>query len=682
VTAGPTHERAETSTGSQYELLCRLATGGMAEIFIARVTTAAGVQRHVVLKRIKPERSGDPRFVRMFLREAHLAAQLQHPNIAQVYDIGRLDGAYFFTMEYVHGETVRALLQRTVAHRRAIPIAHILNIISGAAAGLHHAHELTGPDRKPLGVVHRDVSPSNLMMSLEGTVKVVDFGVAKALIGTSETQTGGIKGKINYLSPEQCRGRSDIDRRSDLFSLGIVLYEMLTAKRLFRRATDFDSMSAIVFEDVPPPSTLRPEIPAELDQIALRLLAKRPADRYATAGEVLEELEALAAGSGFALSQSALGRYLRELFGDRPAPWLELDPAEAKAVTVSTERVSVTFEPAAVPLASAPAPAPVALDPASAFAAEVPTLSTHQHEVAADNPFAPDPVPSSEIPPLARPLTISSTGPIAERAPVAAAASAPIPFLPPSQRNEGWYLRSGIVLLAIAAAVGVALVAVQSLGTRRRDDETSAPADPEPAADPPAAAAEVPPPAPAPAPAPVPVPAAEVPPPAPVPALAADDPDLPEIELDATEVAGGDPGGDPADRPKRERAKPDRGKREARTEPARPDPADALPELPTTAAAPTADELFDRVRQAAQRSDWSGALAACDQLVDRGPTRQARLTCAVAACNASNKAAAIRYARHLPAASAAKVATACAAKGIKIPGAKADCEANPLSCHN
>ncbi|HEV7557886.1 MAG TPA: serine/threonine-protein kinase, partial [Kofleriaceae bacterium] len=205
------------STTNSYEILAKLATGGMAEIFLARAS-AAGVERYVVLKRVLHHRAQDVNFLQMFLDEARLAAQLQHANIAQVHDIGKLGDSFFFTMEYVHGETVASLIRRANKLERRIPIACVLAIIAGSAAGLHHAHERIGIDGTPLHIVHRDVSPSNLIISYEGTVKLVDFGVAKATHQTSETQSGTVKGKISYLSPEQCRGRS-IDRRSDLFSL-------------------------------------------------------------------------------------------------------------------------------------------------------------------------------------------------------------------------------------------------------------------------------------------------------------------------------------------------------------------------------------------------------------------------------------------------------------------------------
>jgi eukaryotic-like serine/threonine-protein kinase len=317
------------SAASSYEILAKLAMGGMAEIFLARGASAAGVERYVVLKRVLRHKANDEAFMSMFLDEARLAAQLQHANIAQVYDIGKLGDSYFFTMEYVHGETVRNLLQRSYGLRRPIPISAVLPIIAGAAAGLHHAHERKGYDGKHLGIVHRDVSPSNLMISYEGTVKVVDFGVAKAAHRDTETRSGTVKGKITYMSPEQCRGH-DLDRRSDLFALGIVMWEMLTTERLFRRASDFENMQAIVSEEVAPPSKLRPDVPPEVDRIVMKLLAKSPADRYQTADELHEAIEAVAVATGTSLATASLGRFMRELFGQRPEPWIELQLQEAQ----------------------------------------------------------------------------------------------------------------------------------------------------------------------------------------------------------------------------------------------------------------------------------------------------------------------------------------------------------------
>ena len=334
------------STANNYQILAKLATGGMAEIFLARGASTAGVERYVVLKRIIRDKAHDDHFVQMFLEEARLAAQLQHANIAQVFDIGKLGDSFFFTMEYVHGETVRGLLQRARSLRREIPLGIILTVIAGTAAGLHHAHDRIGIDGRALGIVHRDVSPSNLMISYDGSIKVVDFGVAKAQNRAQETRSGAVKGKISYLSPEQCRG-APVDRRSDLFSLGIVLWEMLTTERLYRRNSDFENMTAIVNEATPPPSRHRPGLPWELEQLSMRLLSKIPEERFQTADELVQRIEELAARNHIALSVSAVGRFMKELFGQRPEPWVELETRDAaEGVTVTSEPIlSVSIDP-------------------------------------------------------------------------------------------------------------------------------------------------------------------------------------------------------------------------------------------------------------------------------------------------------------------------------------------------
>ncbi|MBA3498986.1 MAG: serine/threonine protein kinase, partial [Deltaproteobacteria bacterium] len=326
------------ATANNYQVLAKLATGGMAEIFLARSVGVGAVQRYVVLKRVLREHARDITFIRMFLEEARLAAQLQHANIAQVYDAGKLGDSYFFTMEYVHGETVRTVLQRAHELRRSPPINCVLATMAGTAAGLHHAHERIGIEGRPLGIVHRDVSPSNLMIGYDGSVKVVDFGVAKTT-DRVETQSGAVKGKISYLSPEQARGQR-LDRRSDVFSLGIVMWEMLTVERLYKRDNDFDAMSAIIHDAPQPPSARRRDIPIELDRIVMRALAKDPDERFQTAEEVGDAIEAVATQIGATLAPSSLSRFLRDLFGARPEPWIEL-----RAATSDPGGVTVTSEP-------------------------------------------------------------------------------------------------------------------------------------------------------------------------------------------------------------------------------------------------------------------------------------------------------------------------------------------------
>jgi serine/threonine protein kinase len=330
---------AETgSTANSYQVLAKLATGGMAEIYLARGASVGGVERYVVMKRVLREHATDIHFLKMFLDEARLAAQLQHPNIAQVYDVGKLGDSYFFTMEYVHGDTVRSILHRAHELRRSPPLSCVLAIVAGAAAGLHHAHERIGIDGRPLGIVHRDVSPTNLMVGFDGSVKLVDFGVAKVADRVNETKSGAVKGKIGYLSPEQARGQR-LDRRSDLYALGIVMWEMLTVERLYKRDSDFAAMSAIITEPTPPPSSRRRDVPPELDRLVLRALAKSPDERFQTAEELGEAIEAVAVQTSSPLSAASVSRFLRELFGPRPEPWKAVADKSGEVVTVTSEPV-------------------------------------------------------------------------------------------------------------------------------------------------------------------------------------------------------------------------------------------------------------------------------------------------------------------------------------------------------
>jgi len=306
-------ELAPGSTLGKYEILRKLATGGMAELYLARARGVAGFEKTVVLKRILPHVAKDELFVQMFLDEARLAATLQHPNIADVYDVGEVDDTPFFAMEYVHGQDVRAI--RAAARKRdeQVPIAMALAIAHGTAAALDYAHGRTGPDGRPLELVHRDVSSSNIVVSYDGAIKLLDFGIARAASHRHETQVGTLKGKSPYMSPEQCCAQL-LDRRSDLFSLGTVMFELTVGRRPFRGDSDFAIMDQIVHTDAPRPTALIPGYPVELEAIVLRLLARRVEDRYQSAEELLHDLEGFISRHGLWVSSRPLGKYMRLLF--------------------------------------------------------------------------------------------------------------------------------------------------------------------------------------------------------------------------------------------------------------------------------------------------------------------------------------------------------------------------------
>lgn len=304
----------------RYKILKQLANGSIADVLLARATGLEGFARHVVIKRIRPDLATEERLVSAFLDEARIAGSLHHQNIVQVHDVGEQDGAYFFAMEYVHGEDVRRLLHRVNERGEQVPLEHAIAIVTATASGLHYAHEHMSPSGERLGLVHRDVTPANILIGYDGSVKLVDFGLAKAAMRSTTTATGTLRGKASYMSPEQCTGQP-IDRRTDIFALGIVLFELVTAQRLFKGANEFMTMAAIVEGQIPRPSTLRGDVPPALDEIILRALQRSPDVRYQTAEALRESLEAFSLARELRTSPKALSDYLIKLFGHRPEPW-------------------------------------------------------------------------------------------------------------------------------------------------------------------------------------------------------------------------------------------------------------------------------------------------------------------------------------------------------------------------
>jgi serine/threonine protein kinase len=306
----------------KYELIRQIAIGGMAELYLARTVGIEGFEKLVVVKRILPQYAETPGFVQMFLDEARLAATLHHPNIAQVYDIGVEDGSYFFTMEYVHGEDLRRVLAAAADQGVPISLDTALTLVVGIAAGLHYAHQKAAPDGRPLGIVHRDVSPSNILVTYEGGVKVVDFGIARAASRESSTITGGLKGKISYMSPEQCKGGgSPVDRRSDIFSIGSLLYELTTGRLPFAAETEFGTIQQIVAGVVEPPTQRIAAYPPELEAIVLRAMARDPDHRFASALELQRTLEDFAHENRLRISPLTLSGVMERLFSAALAEW-------------------------------------------------------------------------------------------------------------------------------------------------------------------------------------------------------------------------------------------------------------------------------------------------------------------------------------------------------------------------
>lgn len=300
----------------RYEILGQLAVGGMAEIYLARETSADGnVTRLVVIKRIREQSGDDDEFVSMFINEARVAMYLRHPNICYLYEYGRVGKDHFLAIEYIDGQTYRKLLGRASSKSSLVPHNITVKIVSHIAGALHHAHRATDHNNQPLRIVHRDISPHNIMLGYDGVVKLLDFGVAKAATQTTFTKVGIVRGKFAYMSPQQCMGEP-LDGRSDLFSLGTVLFEGLTGRRLFRRDSQFDTMHAIVEEPIPAIQSIDASVPDRLARIVDRALQKDPNERFQTGAEFQQALEGYLATTGEVVSEGTISTYMRAMFAE------------------------------------------------------------------------------------------------------------------------------------------------------------------------------------------------------------------------------------------------------------------------------------------------------------------------------------------------------------------------------
>lgn len=299
-----------------YRILSPIAVGGMAEVCLATRSSLAGFEKTVVIKRILPRLADDERFVGMFLDEARIAARLNHANVIQVFELGQIDGRYFIAMEYLDGESLGAVLATCLTRHVPLPSDLAAGIVMQAAEGLHHAHTRCAADGSSLHIIHRDVSPQNVIVLYEGGVKVVDFGVAKASTSQTKTRTGMTKGKAAYMAPEQIRGEP-MDGRADVFSLGIVLWECLTGRRLFRGGNDVQVMVGISEHDAPSVQSVNPDVPSRLDRITRRALEREPALRYPDAATMRHDLASYLREVGAEADTAAIGRFMQRLFADR-----------------------------------------------------------------------------------------------------------------------------------------------------------------------------------------------------------------------------------------------------------------------------------------------------------------------------------------------------------------------------
>ena len=310
----PATARAAQQFG-KYTLVAKLATGGMAEIFLARLEGAAGFAKLVCIKRILPHLAKDQTLTSMFLAEANIAAQISHPNVCQVFELGEIDGRYFIAMEYLEGVPLSCFRRRDLYPGMIDP-----RLVAGlgiqACEGLHHAHNLKRPDGSPFEVVHRDVSSNNLFATTDGVIKVLDFGIAKIQDASVKTSTGSMKGTYAYMAPEQLRGER-VDRRTDVFAMGIVLWELFGRKHLFKRETDFLTFQAITTEPVPHVCELRPDVPAALGDAIAKALSRDREDRFPTVRALGEALATAVAPLGGACSAAAIAEEIERVFATR-----------------------------------------------------------------------------------------------------------------------------------------------------------------------------------------------------------------------------------------------------------------------------------------------------------------------------------------------------------------------------
>jgi serine/threonine protein kinase len=308
----------------KYTLMRRLAAGGMAELFLSLHKSVAGFEKLIVIKRILPAMNQDKAFIDMLLHEARVAATLSHPNIVQTFDVGQVDGTYFIAMEHIHGEDIRSIVR---GMKRAMvlefPVEHALAICIGTCAGLAYAHEKRDLNGQSLSIVHRDISPQNIVVTFEGDVKVVDFGIAKSQHVVEDRSPGQLKGKVPYMSPEQAAGE-EIDWRSDIFAVGVILFELTTGKRLFKGQNEYETLKLICEREYPRPSQVRPGYPLGLERIVMRALEKRRENRYQSAREMQSDLEAFVREERLKVSPVSVSEWMRMLFRDKLAQQQEL----------------------------------------------------------------------------------------------------------------------------------------------------------------------------------------------------------------------------------------------------------------------------------------------------------------------------------------------------------------------
>jgi eukaryotic-like serine/threonine-protein kinase len=414
----------------KYQLIRKLATGGMAEVYLAKAAGPMGFEKTLVVKRILPHLAEDPQFVEMFLGEAKLAAQLNHPNIVQIFDFGEADGEFFLAMEYIDGPNLRVLLKRANASGLALPAATCARLIALASEGLAFAHDFQDPSTgETLGLIHRDISPDNILVSRQGAVKVVDFGIAKAAGQSHKTQSGVIKGKLAYMPPEQVRAKT-LDRRVDVYALGVVLYELLTRHKPFESGSDAGIMQAILFEPQIPALQHRPDLPEALQHILDRALHKDREQRYPDCLALAADLEEFILSVGKPVTTQQIVQLIAQVTPSTDTPVPTPHSGSARGFSGSGPRASATPTHTPAPVASGVGTG-ARSGPRSAH------LSRPGDMAAPVEAEAPESTSQEELP--AKTVTLSSAS-----APPTAQQEAPVP----GSRNRWLPAAVGAVLLA------------------------------------------------------------------------------------------------------------------------------------------------------------------------------------------------------------------------------------------
>lgn len=350
----------------RFELVAELASGGMATVYLARLSAVAGFQRLYAIKRLHPHLQREEEFVDMFLDEARLAARIHHPNVVSILEVGESKRGYYLVMEYIEGDTLAHLLARSAQQQTKLPVEVSVRIALDTLAGLHAAHELKDDQDQPLGVVHRDVSPQNVLVGIDGTTRITDFGVARAAARLTTTRTGQLKGKLAYMAPEQARGQG-VDRRADLFALGIVLWEAFAMKRLFKGEGEAETLSRVLSEPIPKLRSVSPTLPAGIESVVMKALDRDVDKRFSTAAEMADALEKAAravraVGAPKDVAACLDGLMGRDLTEQRSAvrTWLSSsEPSKSSVTKRSNDSVVTRVEGKRDPSEGTPAPARV-----------------------------------------------------------------------------------------------------------------------------------------------------------------------------------------------------------------------------------------------------------------------------------------------------------------------------------